>query len=184
LAGTGGMLSSILSIPMFTYLARRYGKLKALYINVGLMLVGSVAKWFLITPANPYLMIVNGIMMGPGTTGLWVILASMSADICDYDEVKTGKRREGSFSSIYQWILKLGSSLAFLMAGFILVGTGFDVELGGEQAASTFFWMRVFYTATPATAMLIIFAILTRYPLTERETQRIRKELEERRGEL
>jgi len=184
LTGTGAMISSILSIPMFTYFAQRLGKLRALYINVALMLAGSVAKWFLITPVNPYLMILNGILMGPGTTGLWVILASMSADICDYDELRTGKRREGSFSSIYQWILKLGSSLAFLLAGFILVGTGFKAEFGGEQAASTFFWMRVFYTVTPATAMLIIFGILTRYPLTEQETQRIRKELEARRGVL
>ncbi len=184
LSGTGAMISSILSIPLFTYLAHRFGKLRALYVNVGFMLIGSICKWFLITPTNPYLMIVNGIMMGPGTTGLWVILASMSADICDYDEVQTGKRREGSFASIYQWILKLGSSLAFLLAGFILVGTGFKAELGGEQAASTFFWMRVFYAATPATAMLIILAILTRYPLTERETLRIRKELEDRRGAL
>ncbi len=184
LTGTGSMLSSIASIPMFTYLASRFGKLKALYVNVALMMIGSIAKWFLITPTNPYLMIVNGIMMGPGTTGLWVILASMSADICDYDELKTGKRREGSFSSIYQWILKLGSSLAFLLAGFILVGTGFKAELGGEQAASTFFWMRVFYSVTPAAAMTIIFFILLKYPLSAKETHRIRAELEARRGEL
>lgn len=36
-------------------------------------------------------------------TGLWVLLPSMCADIIDFDEVQSGKRLEGAFTSVYSW---------------------------------------------------------------------------------
>ena len=39
-------------------------------------------------------------------------MMSMTADVCDLDELATGKRREGIFGAIYWWMVKLGFAVA------------------------------------------------------------------------
>ena len=109
---------------------------------------------------------------------------SMVADICDEDELKTGCRREGSYSSIFQLTIKLGFSIAYLVANVLLEKTGFLAELGGAQEPGALFLMRGVYTFFPAIAMAGMFLIIHRYPLDEARCHRIREELETRRGVL
>ena len=45
---------------------------------------------------------------------------SMTADVCDLDELATGKRREGIFGAIYWWMVKLGFAIAGLLSGAIM----------------------------------------------------------------
>ena len=70
-------------------------------------------------------------------------MGSMIADVCDLDELQTHERREGMFGSIYWWVVKLGMAAALAAGGFLLNATGFDVALGGQQAASTIFWIAI-----------------------------------------
>jgi len=52
--------------------------------------------------------------------------SSMVGDICDEDDLKTGKRTEGSFYSVYWWFIKMGTALASFVAGALIVFTQFD----------------------------------------------------------
>ena len=66
--------------------------------------------------------------------------------------------------------------------GFLLNATGFDVQLGGSQAESTIFMMRVFDILVPfAASGLAIWAIAT-YSITEEKAHDVRLQLEARRG--
>ena len=106
----------------------------------------------------------------------------MIADVVDMDELKTHQRREGMYGSIFWWVVKLGMAAAIAGGGLLLNWTGFDVELGGNQAESTIFWMRACDAFIPfATSALAIWAIAT-YTLTETRGREMREELEARRG--
>ena len=106
----------------------------------------------------------------------------MVADVCDFDELETGERREGMFSAVYWWMVKLGVALASLISGFLLNATGFDQALGIGQATSTLFWMRVCDVGIPiVTSLAAIFIIMT-FDVSEDKAYEIRKQLEERRG--
>ena len=179
---TAGMIISMISIPVFCFLSRKLGKTRALVVNLSVLLVATLSKWVLVNPEHPWWMIINAALIGPGVTGVWLLLPSMQADICDFDEFNTGARREGSYSSMMSWMNKVGLSLAMLVSGFILSWTGFDVKLGGAQSESTFFWMRVLYCFVPTVMVLVTFVILKFYPLTEQRCHEVRKELEARRG--
>jgi GPH family glycoside/pentoside/hexuronide:cation symporter len=85
----------------------------------------------------PYLMLVNGAILGIAYAGLWTMLPTMQIDVVDYDELKTGARREGSFASVYSWVLKLSFCMGYLLSGPFLEMTGFDASLGGEQSVDT-----------------------------------------------
>jgi Na+/melibiose symporter-like transporter len=50
----------------------------------------------------------------------------MVGDICDEDELNTGYRAEGSYYSVFWWFMKMGTALASLISGVLIVLTMFD----------------------------------------------------------
>ena len=106
----------------------------------------------------------------------------MVADVCDFDELETGERREGMFSAVYWWMVKLGLAIASLMGGYLLNVTGFKQELGLGQAPDTLFWMRIFDVCIPIVTSIIAIFIIKTFDITEEKAHEVRKQLEARRG--
>ncbi|ETR68984.1 MAG: hypothetical protein OMM_04234 [Candidatus Magnetoglobus multicellularis str. Araruama] len=141
-------------------------------------------KWWCYDPLVPWKILIPQPLGSIGMGGLFTLMGSMIADVCDMDELETGKRREGMFGSIYWWMVKLGMALAFAASGYLLNWTGFDVSLGGAQSNTTFFWMRVVDVGVPAVAAGISIFAVSLYKLTEQRSQEIRLELDKRHGKI
>jgi len=181
-SGTLGAISTFIVIGIVTWMSTRFGKRKAFFIAIGISMVGYGLKWFCYNPEMPLLLLLPAPLMAFGLGGLFTLMGSMIADVCDYDELNTYERREGMFGSIYWWVVKLGMALALAAGGFLLNATGFDVALGGNQAAETIFMMRFFDVAVPVlTSALAIWAVYS-FSITEERAHEIRQELEQRRG--
>jgi GPH family glycoside/pentoside/hexuronide:cation symporter len=71
---------------------------------------------------------------------------------------------------------------ALAIGGILLNVTGFDVALGGDQADSTIFLMRIFDVAVPLITSAIAIWMIASYPITEQKAHEVRQELERRRG--
>ncbi len=186
-AGYGGtvmMITSILSVPFFAWMSKKFGKIPALYMNGFGYLVATLSQWFLITPSYPYLQIVAAALIGPVVTGIWIILPSMQTDVVDHDELQTGCRREGSLSAILFSIQKLGFALSVLLAGVILDVSGFNIALGAQQAPETLSKMRILFVFFPIVMACLMLLLIRFYPLNEQRCHEIRLALEQRRGEI
>jgi glycoside/pentoside/hexuronide:cation symporter, GPH family len=183
--GHGGVayaVCGIAGIPAAAALSRRLGKPRALTIVLVAGLIAFGSAWWLFTPAAPWLSVVCGGFNGLAATGLWVILPSMCADVVDYDEVQSGKRREGAYSSVFSWMLKLGWTLSAFIVGPLLDQlTGFDAKLS-VQSPSTILWMRGLFTGIPVVALLVAAVAVQFFPLSQARMVQIRAELEARRG--
>ena len=185
--GYGGTISqaaNFLLIPFFWLLSERIGKTKVLMISLSLVLTGSMLIWFTFNPNYPYVMLVNGFFMGAANASLWLMVPSMQADVVDYDELQTGERREGTFASVFSWVLKLGMSLAFFLPGPVLDLTGFDASLGGDQAEGVFTTLRIVYIAVPGITAALALYLVTRFTITPETAKNIRAKLEEIRGKV
>jgi len=117
-----------------------------------------------------------------GLGSLFTIILSMVADVCDIDELETGQRREGMFSAVYWWMVKLGLALASLTGGALLTWTGFKQEVGIGQPSETLFWMRVFDVCIPIVTSIMAIFIIKTFNITEERAHEVRRQLEERRG--
>ncbi|MCK5083213.1 MAG: MFS transporter, partial [Candidatus Omnitrophica bacterium] len=106
----------------------------------------------------------------------------MVADVCDQDELETGERREGMFSAVYWWMVKLGLALASLIGGILLAGTGFKQDLGLGQATETLLWMRIFDVLIPIVTSIMAIFIIRTIDDSEEKAHDVRRQLEERRG--
>ena len=174
--------SALAVIGLVTYLATRIGKRRAFYFSTGVSMVGYVLKWFCYTPDNPWLVLIPAPLMAFGLAGLFTLMPSMVADVVDADELDTHERREGMYGSIFWWVVKLGQSAAILGGGLLLVWTGFDVELGGDQTAEAIRLMRLCDALVPAIASGIAIWAIASYTITEEKAHEVRMKLEARRG--
>lgn len=182
--GTVMAVSTFTVILLVSWVATKLGKKKTFFISVGISLFGYALKWFCYSPAHPYLILLCAPFVAFGLGCLFTLMGSMIADVCDVDELETGKRREGMFGSIFWWVVKLGMAFVLLLSGFALNATGFDVFLEGNQSDRTLFLMRLFDVAVPfVTSALAIWAVYL-YPITEDKAHEVRRKLEARRGQV
>jgi GPH family glycoside/pentoside/hexuronide:cation symporter len=98
------------------------------------------------------------------------------------DELTTHERREGMFSSIFWWVVKLGMAVALGAGGFLLNATGFDRALGATQTPATIIRMRLLDMGVPLVASLVAIWAVATFPITEQKAREVRLTLEERRA--
>lgn len=143
-------------------------------------------SWFSIDTSYgaPWLIFAPIPFIAFGIGGLFTLMMSMTADVCDLDELNNGMpRKEGTFGAIYWWMVKIGQSLALFLGGLVLKVVGFD-GAAATQSLETMTQLRVADIVIPAvTAGLAIF-VMWRYSLTEERAREIKTELIKRRGEL
>src|SRR4029077_11103627 len=77
-------------------------------------------------PAHPYLIVIPTLLLSCGMLFFFTLGSSMVGDVCDEDELNSGYRAEGSFYSVFWWFIKMGSALASLISGALIVLTMFD----------------------------------------------------------
>lgn len=181
-AGTVSFIATSCAIFIVTKLSSRLGKRNAFFITIAISIFGYALKWICFTPDNPILVIIPPMFFAFGLGGLFTLMGSMVADVCDLDELETGERREGMFGSIYWWVVKLGLAAAMAAGGFLLHATGFDVALGGAQSADTLFYMRLADVLVPVICSIIAIWMVYTYPITEQMANDVREKLEKRRG--
>lgn len=173
---------AMVSIPPMMWLSNRVGKHRAIMLSLGMVSVSAVLKWVLYTPAMPYLQLATALLHAPGLAAYLILVTSMTADIVDYDELQSGRRREALISAANTWITKMGVSLSFILAGLVLNLSGFDAALGRDQEPGTVTNMRILFCAIPAAGTFAAILLLRMYPLTKAKVESIQQELRDRRA--
>jgi GPH family glycoside/pentoside/hexuronide:cation symporter len=177
ISGTIGVITTVLLLPLGGWLSSKVGKRHAAYIALSLIVVGKGSQYFLVTPDHPYLQIISRIIFQPGIMLMWALVPSMIADICDLDELQTGARREAAFSAVYQWIWKLGATLAVALAGTLLTFFGADsIAPGVKLDAGTIQNLRISLAIVPPLFAVLAFLCIWKYPLTAEKTQEIKEQ--------
>ena len=183
-AGTTSTISAFAVVIIATWVATKIGKRRAFFLSTGISILGYGMKWFCYNPEIPWLVVLPMPLIAFGLGGLFTLMPSMVADVCDLDELETHERREGLFGSVYWWMVKLGQSMALAVGGSLLTLTGFDVALEGNQAASTLFLLRLFDVVVPMIFSGVAIWAIVVYDLTEEKAHQVREELERRRGSV
>ena len=168
-----------LVIPVINWMAQKLGKLKTFTITQTLSLAGYSMFWWSFSPENPYLMFVPIPLYVFGIGGLFTLMMSMTADICDMDELETGERREGLFGAIYWWMVKFGAAFAGLLSGLILASVGFDQSVT-VQSDSALAGLRAAFILVPVTGTIIGILVMRSYELDETKVNEIRTQLDAR----
>lgn len=178
------LATAFLVIPIITKMANTWGKRNAFIVATAISMVGYALKWWGFNPDNPWLMFMPLPLMVFGIGGLFTLMMSMTADVCDLDELNNGMpRKEGTFGAIYWWMVKLGQGLALVLGGLVLKLVGFD-QNAAIQTTETLTRLRLADIIIPAFTAGLAILVMWNYDLTEEKAREIKDELVRRRGEL
>ncbi len=178
------LATAFLIIPVITAMANRWGKRNAFIIATFISMVGYALKWWGFNPENPWMIFMPIPFMVFGIGGLFTLMMSMTADVCDLDELNNGMpRKEGTFGAIYWWMVKLGQALALVLGGLVLKLVGFD-QNATVQTVETLTRLRLADIIVPAFTAGLAVLVMWNYDLTEQKAKEIKDELVKRRGEL
>jgi len=180
-ASVGALCTTFLVIPFITWISQRLGKKNTFLLSQAVSIVGYALFWWAFRPGTPLLMLVPLPLFACGIGGLFTLMMSMTADVCDLDELENGKRREGTFGAIYWWMVKFGMAVAGLLSGVIMAVTGFVAD-APAQAEGVMTGMRLAYILVPISGALLAIWVMRNYDITEERAHEIRAELEKRRG--
>lgn len=172
------LATAFLAIPIVTFMSQKLGKKNAFLLSQGLSLPGYALFWWCFDPANPWLMFIPLPLFAFGIGSLFTIMMSMTADVCDLDELNTGSRREAAFGAVYWWMVKFGFAIAGLGGGIILSAVGFD-ESATQQTPEALFGLRLAYIIVPVVGTLTAMIIMLGYDLDEEKSAEVRAKLAE-----
>ena len=168
-------ISSILSMSLWVFLAKKYGKAetyRSAMACYAMVLLGLA----LLSPENTSLIffvaVLAGIFNAAGLMIPWAIIP----DIVEFDQLKKGKRREGLFYGGTTFCYKMATALAIFLSGWVLDLVGYVPNQ--EQIGMAKNGMRLLIGIIPALLLLIGAILSYRYPLTKERHELILKELE------
>lgn len=180
--GTMRIPFAIFGAVMVQKLANKIDKHKMLLILVVCLLGSWIGTYFLITPSNPYLSLALRPVLAISEAGFWILIISMRADVCDWDEFKFGLRREGVIAAATNWLNKGAMALAVFLGTLILTHVvQYDEAAKVDQLPGVMDRMKMMYVALPITACVLLVGMLLIYPLSREKLSKVRKALEERR---
>ncbi len=171
------MSASICFVGMWLPLSRRFGK-KRLWMTSMLLTAGSFGGMFFLSEGSIYLI---GILAAFGGTAAGcgaMVGPSIQADVIDYDEYKTGERKEGAYFAAWNFVYKSATGITIMSTLWVLDMVGFLPNV--EQSDSVKLAIRSLYSIAPLTCYLIGTVLLNRFSLDETEHARIRRILDER----
>jgi glycoside/pentoside/hexuronide:cation symporter, GPH family len=178
------LCTAFLIIPIITMMSNKWGKRTAFIIATFFSIAGYTLKWWGFNPEYPWMMFIPIPLMIFGIGGLFTLMMSMTADVCDLDELNNGMpRKEGTFGAIYWWMVKLGMGLAMVLGGLVLKLIGFD-QNATIQTAETLTKLRLADIIVPAATAGLAILVMWKYDLSETRAREIKEELIKRRGEL
>ena len=124
--GTIWAVTGLLAVFPLNWISPKLGKRNTLAVSISLMCLAQLSKIVCYNPDYPYLLLIPTALLSAGMLFFFTLGSSMVGDICDEDELNTGYRAEGSYYSIFWWLIKMGTAFASLISGTLIVLTAFD----------------------------------------------------------
>lgn len=172
--------SAILFIPLWVRVAQKLDKRRAfiwgsatwiaVLMGISLIRADQVALAYLLAALG-----------GSGLATAFVIPWSMLPDIIEYDQLKTGQRREGAFYSFAAFFQKLATALAIWAMGQTLAWTGYLTPTAANpfpvQPPDAVIAIRVFAGPVPTALLILAILFAWRYPISRESHRAMRDQL-------
>lgn len=170
-------LMGVAAIPLWQFLARRYGKHRSLAIAMAHSALMVLATAFL--GAGDYnTFLVFYVLKGASFGAFAYLPLAILADVVDVDTAVTRQKRAGLYFAVFGAIDKIGIAVGLFIALQVLNLTGYDPQVDPNTAG---LWMiRLEYAVIPTFFFLLASFLVWNYPLTSERHSRLLAALERR----
>ncbi|MCX6923317.1 MAG: MFS transporter, partial [Verrucomicrobia bacterium] len=174
-------VATLAGTPVVAWASQRAGKKQTV---IGLMALSACAYasvWWTFRPelAGLKLYLITGAAIGLFCNTMPMIINSMIADVCDVDELTSGRRREAFYGAVFVTCDKAAIAVTLFLQGFLLQASGFDAKLDLQTSETINTWMHWLLLTQPTGLMLGMLCFLP-YPLNQTRLLAVRRQLDGR----
>lgn len=178
-----GCIGTLAGMPLVAWLSEQAGKKQTAIGLMGLSALAYASVWWTFRPelAGVKWYLATGVAIGLFCNTLPMIVNSMLADVCDFDELNTGHRREAFYGAVFVTCDKIAVAATLFLQGFLLSASGFNAKLDHQSLETVTTWMKWLLLTQPTGLILGLVCILA-YPLTKSRLQDIRRQIDARKA--
>lgn len=169
------MIASIVFVPIWLPLGRRFGK-KNLWAFSMLLTGCAFGGMFFLDEGTVFLIYAMATLAGFSASCGAMMGPSIQADVIDYDEYTTGERKEGAYFATWNFVFKTATGVTLMLTGWVLQASGFVPNQ--EQNETARFAIKALYSIFPLACYAIGTALFLTFKLNDAEHARIRRELD------
>ncbi|HYE46452.1 MAG TPA: MFS transporter [Caulobacter sp.] len=178
---TAGMLlfyflGALAGAPIWTWLARRIGKHRALMV-AGLF-YAVVQIGVLLSPSGAIVGMVVMFVAGLPFSAGGILLRAMMADVADVVRLRTGVDLSGMLFSLLTGSIKIGTTIAVGGTFYILAGVGFDPKTGAENSKLALDTLSGLFALLPAGLGVLAAWLISGHKLDQAAHALVRAELD------
>ncbi len=155
-------IAGIIFLPIWVGLSRRFGK-KQTWIGAMLVNTGAFAAVFFLGPGDELLYGLLVCLSGMGFGATLALPSAIQADVIDYDELKTGERREGQYIGLWSVSKKLAAATGVGVGLSVLGSVGYVPN--AAQSETVILALRILYALVPSVCNLLAITIVLAYPI-------------------
>jgi GPH family glycoside/pentoside/hexuronide:cation symporter len=166
----------ITGVLIFVLKREQLGLKRSLLIWLAAFAIGCVTMVSLGKSVIPA--VIGFFFIGIGFAGGMYLIPLMNGDVIDFDETRTGKRREGMYAGINSLVTKPSISIAQAAFLWILGLSGYSQTLAkGMQPASAENGILLAWMLIPTVLLAISFVTLFFFPLSGQKWEKAKEEL-------
>jgi GPH family glycoside/pentoside/hexuronide:cation symporter len=114
-------------------------------------------------------------LMGVVSTGVLTMPGAIAPDIIEWDQMRSGQRREGIYAGVTKFSWKLGTAACFFVLGYVLEGIGYR----GDEATSpeVLYGLRITFAGLPSVLLAAAIGVFWFFPITRQSHEAMVREL-------
>lgn len=178
-------VTAFLFLGVWNVVSKRIGKKLTYVIGASLWMVAMIGLYF-IQSGQENLIFGVSFIAGMGVSTAYLIPWSMLPDVVDYDELQTGRRREGIYYGLFALLQQVGISFGIFLGNGALEAAGYITpENVGDivtQPDSVLMTLRVIVSLVPVVILALSIPLALLYPISQAKHAEIMQQLAEQRG--
>ena len=165
--------ATFIAVPIWMGVARHYGKVRVWISAASIGIITSIGVFF-VGEGQVLVMGVLEFIRGIAAGSVMIVGPAMLADITDYDELLTGKRREAQFGSFISLAPKFVAILSATLPLAVLGMMGYNPVLP-SQPSSILLAIRCLYALLPVAFHILVLIVILKYPINREMHLAIRR---------
>ncbi len=170
-------VTGILFLPLWVAGAKRSGK-KIMWLSAMALNTGAFFGVFFLGPGDEFIYGVLVVLSGIGFGATLAIPSAIQADVIDYDELLSGRRREGLYIGFWSISKKLAAAAGVGIGLVVLGAAGYEPNL--PQSDNVRLTLRSLYALVPCLCNAIAIVVALAYPISAAVHKEIRERVTRR----
>ncbi len=170
----------IISVPIWERIIKKFGKHQVLAVS--LIIQALIYPFIFLLEPGPdvfYSFLIIGAVASLFQTPGPIASSAMLGDIIDYDILKSGTNRAGTYYSIYSLIMKGGAAVGGSLGLFLLAAFNYDAK-GGVNTPEAEFGLLFTMTIVPFLFLVVSGVMFWFFPLNAKRHAIIKERIETR----